>query len=251
MSLMAVYTLWLREMKRFMRFRSRIVSSIATPIFWLLLFGVGLTTAFRFPGLGEVSYLEFMAPGIVGMTLLFASTFAGVSVLWDRQFGFLKEIMVAPVPRTHIVLGKTIGGATTSLIQGGIMLIVTLFVGIKFSLVGFFIAFLFMILISLGYVAFGLIFAAKMEDPHGFQMIMSFLVMPMFFLSGALFPLDKVPGWLKSLSCINPLTYGVDGIRGALIGNSTFSLWTDFIVLIGFCFAAVYMASYFFEKTTV
>ncbi|MFQ6050170.1 MAG: ABC transporter permease [Candidatus Hydrothermarchaeota archaeon] len=248
---MAIYTLWLREMKRFIRFRSRVVSSLATPIFWLLLFGVGLTTAFRFPGLGRLSYLEFMAPGIVGMTLLFASTFAGVSVLWDRQFGFLKEIMVAPVSRTHIVLGKTIGGATTSLIQGGIMLIVTLLVGIKFSLSGFFIAFLFMILISIGYVAFGLIFAAKMEDPHGFQMIMSFLIMPMFFLSGALFPLDRVPHWLRSLSCINPLTYGVDGMRGALIGNSVFPLWTDFIILVTFCLITISLASYFFEKTTV
>ena len=244
-----IYTLWLREMKWFVRGKARIIQAIAQPFLWLAIIGVGLSSSFNLQG--GVSYLQFMAPGIVGLTLLFASTMSGVSVLWDKQFGFLKEILVAPVSRTHIMFGKTLGGVTTSLLQGVLLLLVATLVGIWPPSIGALIqVILFMAFISLSFVALGLALASRMSDPMAFPLVINFLIMPIFFLSGALFPLTAAPGWMKAIAYINPLRYGVDGLRGAILGISDFSLYVDFGVLFIFSVAMVLLGGYLFRKTS-
>jgi len=244
---MSIYTIWLREIKLFFRAKSRVAGSIAMPVFWLAFVGIGFKSAFNLRGL-EIGYLEFMAPGIIGMSLLFSSMFSGLSVLWDRQFGFLKEILVAPVSRTSIVLGKTLGGATIAVIQGILILLVSIAMGVKIRFEGILPSVLFMLLISSSFIGLGLAFASKMTDPHGFQAVYGFIMMPMFFLSGALFPLDALPLWLKSLTYLNPLTYGVDALRGLLIGISHFSLWQDFLAMFIFLLTTTSLGSYLFRR---
>lgn len=244
----AIYTIWLREVKRFIRARSRIIGSIGMPFFFLAVMGTGLNSAFQLPGM--TNYLDFMAPGIIGMVLLFSSMISGVSVIWDREFGFLKEIMVAPISRVSIVLGKTLGGATTSIAQALLMLIVSLLIGVKPpTLAGLAMLISFMIIISIGLVSLGLAFASRMRDPHGFQLVINFVIMPMFFLSGALFPLEPLPGWLRGISMLNPLTYGVDALRYSWLGISHFSPWVDLGVLVLFSTAMVVLGAYLFEKS--
>ena len=240
--LVAIYTLWLREMKHYFRARSRFLGSLATPIFWLAFVGIGLSSAFY------SRYLDFMFPGIIGMSILFTSTFSGVSVLWDKQFGFMKEIFVAPISRVSIVLGKMLGGVSIAMLQGICILLFSKIFGIKILLHGVIPSLFIMFLISASYVCFGLIFAARMEDPHGFQIIVNFLIMPMFFLSGALFPITKIPQWLKLLVCINPFTYGVDALRLCLIGEGVFSLAKDVLALLVFFILTLSLATYLFRE---
>lgn len=243
----AVATIWLREMKLYVRARSRLVGSIATPFFWLAFVGIGFRSAFRLDL--PTDYLAFMTPGILGMSLLFSSMFSGLSVLWDRQFGFLKEILVAPVSRTAVVVGKTLGGATISTLQGMMILALSMLMGVELSGAGgVLLAMLFMLLISASFISLGIAFASRMEDPHGFQLIMGFIVMPIFFLSGALFPIDRLPLWLKTLSYLDPLSYGVDGLRGALIGISQFSLLTDITAVLAFLALTTFIGSYLFRS---
>lgn len=263
MTAQAIYVLWLRDMKWFLRAKARIASSVATPFLWLAIIGVGLNSAFARPGF---NYLEFMAPGIVGMTLLFSSTMSGISVIWDKQFGFMKEILVAPVSRIHIMLGKVFGGATTSMLQGALLLFA---IGV-FNVIGLIEIrapgaiqilqiLIFMVLISISFVSIGLALASTIEDPIAFPIVTNFLIMPLFFLSGALYPIGSLPGypqmgslpgWLTSLSRIDPLTYGVDGLRGATLGVSHFPLLLDFAVLAAFSFAMILLGGYLFRKIT-
>lgn len=244
-----VYTIWLREMKLFLRAKSRVVGSIATPFFWLAFVGVGFRSAFT-PNL-PTDYLTFMAPGIIGMSLLFSSMFSGLSVLWDRQFGFLKEILVAPVSRVSVMIGKTLGGATISTLQAISILLISILMGVKLeNPSGIPLAVLFMVLISAAFISLGLAFASRMEDPHGFQIIMSFIILPIFFLSGALFPIDRLPIWLRALSYLDPLTYGVDALRGTLIGIYQFSLMLDFLAVSVFLVATTAIGSYLFSTAT-
>ncbi|MEE8168494.1 MAG: ABC transporter permease [Candidatus Hydrothermarchaeales archaeon] len=245
----AVSTIWLREMKLFLRARSRLLGSIATPFFWLAFVGIGFKSSFRMDL--STDYLTFMAPGIIGMSLIFSAMFSGLSVLWDRQFGFLKEILVAPVSRAAVVIGKTLGGATISTLQGIVILMISILMGVKIvGWEGVLISIVFMMLISASFISLGIAFASKMEDPHGFQLIMSFVVLPVFFLSGALFPLDRLPTWLKMLSYADPLTYGVDGLRGSLIGMSQFPLWVDFLIVLAFLIFSTAVGSQLFKSTT-
>ncbi len=197
-------------------------------------------------------YVSFLTPGIIGMTLLFSATFAGLSVLWDREFGFLKEIMVAPVSRIAIVLGRTAGGLTTGILQAVIILVSGILLGMTMpSLAGFLLSLVFMILIAATFIGLGLAFASKMEDMSGFSLIMNFLIFPLFFLSGALFPLDRFPAAIKTLAYLNPLTYGVDGLRYSLIGTSAFSPVADFGILGVSCVALLFLGAYLFETTEV
>ncbi len=192
--------------------------------------------------------MEFVGPGIVGMQLLFASMFGGLSVLWDRQFGFLKEILVAPVSRFAIMIGKTVGAVTTSMVKALVFLLAIILGGlVNTSLIGFVLTLFFMLLISASFVSLGIAFAAKMEDPHGFQLIMNFIIMPIFFLSGALFPLENLPYWLNALTLLNPLTYGIDGMRFALGGHNVFSPMIDAIVLFGFWLGASLVGTVLFK----
>jgi ABC-2 type transport system permease protein len=247
----AVSIIWLRELKKYWRNKSRIIGSLGMPFFMLVIVGGGLN---RMVGTGTTggSYQAFIMPGIVGMVLLFASMFSGVSVIWDKQFGFMKEILVAPVSRTRIIIGKTLGGATTALLQALLMLLISLVLGIRLhSVVGFFLALVVMFLISVAFVALGTAIASKMTDMHGFQLIMNFLIMPLFFLSGALFPLTDAPAWLQTLSYVDPLTYGVEALRYCFLGASTIAFPLSVLVLIGFTIVSIGIGTYFFNRMEV
>src|SRR6187401_2052513 len=217
----AIYILWLRELKRYSRSRAQIIASLGQPLLYLLALGFGLGPVFEKAGQG--SYLQFVAPGVIGMSVLFSSIFSGIGLLWDRQFGFLKETLVAPVPRLTIMAGRTLGGATIAIIQGTLVLIVCMIVGFRpenWAAVP--IALMFMALIAIVFSALGTAIGSTLKDMQGFQLIMNFLVMPIFFLSGALFPLNNLPAALALQTRLDPLAYGIDGLRGALIGVSHF-----------------------------
>jgi ABC-2 type transport system permease protein len=246
----AIQVLWLREMKRFLRAKSRIVGALAMPLFFLAFLGMGFRRI-SVPGMTEqVDYIRYLVPGILGMSLLFSSTFGGLSVLWDREFGFLKEIMVAPVTRVSIVLGRIAGGVTTALIQGLLILGISSLIGFRMnSILSLGMTIVFMILISVAFLGLGLIFASKMKDMQGFSIVMNFVIFPLFFLSGALYPLDNFPGWLRSLSYLDPLTYGIDGLRGVLIGISSYSILFNFVLMVTFSLVMIVLGAYFFEKS--
>jgi ABC-2 type transport system permease protein len=218
------------------------------PVFFLLVLGLGLNSVVSLPGM-EQGYIGFIIPGIISMSVLFTSVFSGIQVIWDKQFGFLKETLVAPVSRLEIMLGQTFGGATTSVIQGLIILVVSLFLGLKIdSIAGFLIACVFMLLIGLSFTAFGIAIASRMEDMHGFQLIMNFVIFPIFGLSGALFPIDSLPPWMKTLTLLDPLTYGVEGIRYGLLGTSQINPLFSFVALTGFTVFMVVFGAYLFRK---
>jgi ABC-2 type transport system permease protein len=226
----AIYILWLREIKRYSRSRAQIVASLGQPLLYLLALGFGLGPVFQKAGQG--SYLQFVAPGVIGMSVLFSSIFSGIGLLWDRQFGFLKETLVAPVPRLHIMIGRTLGGATVSMLQGTLVLIVCLIAGFRPAHLSTLpMALFFMALISIVFSALGTAIGSTLQNMQGFQLIMNFLVLPIFFLSGALYPLSNLPAALAAVTRVDPLTYGIDGLRGAFIGAGHFGAATDAIVL--------------------
>ena len=248
----AVYMLWLREMKRTWRAKSRIIGSLMMPLFFLLFMGTGFRRA-SLPNMpAGVDYLTFLVPGVIGMTLLFSSVFGGMQVLWDKEFGFLKEIMVTPVSRLSIVLGRMAGGSTVALVQALLILILSMWRGFRVAGPGgLAVGFGFMVLTSFTFIGLGLAFASRLKDMHGFQIIMNFVVFPLFFLSGALYPVQGLPSVLKPLVYLDPLTYGVDGIRGALVGASAFPIGLDFAVLAGMCAGMVVLGAWLFEGSDV
>ena len=226
----AIYILWLREVKKYGRSRVQIIASLGQPLLYLLVLGFGLGPVYQKAGGG--SYLQFMAPGIVGMAVLFTSVFSGIALLWDRQFGFLKETLVAPVPRIYVMIGRTLGGATVAMLQGTLIVVVCLIAGFRpVSLIGIPLGFVFMALIAVVFAALGTSIGSSLQDMQGFQLIMNFLVLPIFFLSGALFPLNNLPKALSFVTKLDPLSYGVDGLRAALIGTSHFGVIVDAVVL--------------------
>jgi ABC-2 type transport system permease protein len=243
-----IYTIWLRSIKRYLRSKSRIIGSLSMPLFFLLILGFGLNSVVSVPGMGQ-GYNVFLIPGIVAMSVLFTSVFAGIQIIWDKQFGFLKETLVAPVSRMEIMLGQTLGGATTACIQGLLILVLSLFIGLSLSSgAGFLIALAFMVLIGVSFTAFGIAIASKMEDMHGFQLIMNFVVFPIFGLSGALFPISSLPAWLKPLTLLDPLTYGVEGIRYGLLGTSQIDPLVCGTVLAGFAAVVSILGAYLFRR---
>jgi ABC-2 type transport system permease protein len=246
----AIYILWLRELKRYTRSRAQIVASLGQPLLYLLVLGFGLGPVFQQAGKG--SYIQFVAPGVVGMSILFTSIFSGIGLLWDRQFGFLKETLVAPVPRTNVMIGRTLGGATVATIQGSLILTVCLIAGFRpahWTTVP--LAFLFMILTAIVFAGLGTAIGSFLENMQGFQLIMNFLVMPIFFLSGALFPLTNLPKLLSAATSLDPLTYGIDGLRGALIGLSHYGFITNVSVLSVVAIFFVVIGGYFFSKIQI
>jgi len=246
----AIYVMWLRQMKRFYRAKSRIIASIVQPLFFLFILGSGFRVA-TFAGI-EGDYIHFLAPGIITMAIMFSSMFTGVSVLWDKQFGFLQEVLVAPISRFSIIFGRTLGGATTALIQGFIILFISLALGVQIpSIFGFVLTLITMILVSFTAVGFGLIFASKMNDFQGFQVIMNLLIMPLFFLSSAFFPIgESLPGWLRTIAYVNPMFYMVDGMRGSLTGvNNIFPPLIDLSIILVICIVMMGLGSYFFSKS--
>ncbi len=242
-----IYTIWLRNMKRYIRSKSRIIGSISMPLFFLLFLGFGLNSVVQIPGMDE-NYIVFLIPGMVAMSVLFTSVFSGIQIIWDKQFGFLKETLVAPVSRLEIMLGQTAGGATTAFIQGVIILVLSLCIGLKsVSLAGFFIAFGFMALIGIAFTAFGIAIASRMDDMTGFQLIMNFVVFPIFGLSGALFPISSLPPAIVPVTMIDPLTYGVEGIRYGLTGVSQINPLVSLAVLGGFTVVMTIIGAYLFR----
>ncbi|MDD5111550.1 MAG: ABC transporter permease [Candidatus Altiarchaeota archaeon] len=225
----AIIALWYREVKAYSNDRPRIISSIVRSLLWLVIFGSGLNSA-RFSGL-EVNYQEFLFPGVVGMSLLFTSMFAGVSVIWDREFGFLKEIVVSPITRPAMLLGKVLGGSTIAVAEALLILSCSSLIGVHVNWINLPLILLAMILISFTLVSLGLTVASFIESFEGFNTIMSFVIMPMFFMSGAVFPLSSVPEWMMPIVRLNPLTYGVDAIRTLILGISYMDLHVDFAVL--------------------
>lgn len=248
--MIAIYTLWLREVKKYFRSKSRIIGSLGQPLLFLVALGFGLGPVFKAAGQGD--YIQFLVPGIISMSILFLAIFSGISVIWDRQFGFLKETLVAPVPRWQIMLGRTLGGATVAVLQGIIVFLISLLLGFHLQNMSLLLlAFVFMLMISLLFTALGTAIASILEDMHGFQLIMNFLVMPIFFLSGALFPLTDLPKILKTIVMFDPLSYGVDGLRGTLGGVAQFGLFTDFWILAATVAVLVAIGSYLFSKIQV
>jgi ABC-2 type transport system permease protein len=246
----AIFILWLRQIKRYSRSRAQIIASLGQPLLYLFVLGFGLGPVYEAAGQG--SYLQFVAPGVVGMSVLFTSIFSGIGLLWDRQFGFLKETLVAPVPRLHIMIGHTLGGASIAMIQGLLVLVVCLIAGFRPQQLSTLpLAVLFMALIAVVFAGLGTAIGSTLQNMQGFQLIMNFLVMPIFFLSGALFPLDNIPTALSIVTKLDPLTYGIDGLRGAFIGLSHFGMLTDAIVLFGVAWVFLALGAWSFSKIQV
>lgn len=246
----AVYVLWIRQLIRYVRSRSRMIGALGQPLMFLIALGYGFGAIYRRAGAGN--YIFFLVPGIISQTILFSAVFAGTEIIWDRQFGFLKETLVAPVSRFNIMLGRTLGGATVATIQGLIVLALSYIIG--FRIVNYWmlpLAIGFMFIIALMFTALGTAIASRLTDFQGFQLIMNFLVMPMFFLSGALFPLTGLPPVMETITTINPLTYGVDAMRGTLTHTAHIGLGTDIWVLAVLTFLFIWIGSILFAKIEV
>lgn len=243
-----IYILWLRQLKHYWRSKARLVGSLGQPLLFLIAFGFGFGPMYSRAS-GGANYMDFLAPGIISMSILFTAVFSGLEVIWDRKFGFLKETLVAPISRTEIMFGKTLGGATIAMVQGLVVFCLTYLLGFRAgSLAGFCLGLVFMFLIALLFTGMGLTIASKMKDMQGFQVIMNFLIMPIFFLSGALFPVDNLPPAIYFISRIDPLTYGVDGLRGALIGGSIFGVYYDLLVITGLAVFICGLGTVLFSK---
>ncbi|VVB60880.1 ABC-2 type transporter [uncultured archaeon] len=247
-----IYALWYRETKVFLRERSRVISSIINPLLWLLIIGGGLGSAVSFSG---INYQTFIYPGILIQTALFSSVFFGVYIVWDKKIDFMKEVLVAPMRRTSIFIGKILGGSTDTLLQvlilfviGIIFMIGGIMPGLKLTPFSVLVSLAFLLVTTVGLVSIGLILGSQMESPEGFQLIISFLIFPLFFLSGALFPITNLPGWLAPLILANPVTYAVDGIRGVMMGISRFNLLFDFTLVCLFALVMVLIGTYAFKK---
>lgn len=243
----AIYMLWLRQIKRYVRSKPRVIASLGQPLLYLLALGFGFGPIFAKAGQGN--YIQFIAPGVISMTVLFTSIFSGIELFWDRQFGFLKETLVSPTPRWAIMLGRTLGGATTALMQGLIVTVICLIAGFRVnSIYSLPAAFLFTGLIAVLFTALGTAIASMLDDFQGFQLVINCLIMPVFFLSGALFPLANLPPTLGFISAMDPLSYGVDGLRAVLTGVSHFGVAMDLGVLGALTAGFMALGSWLFSR---
>jgi len=241
-----MYILWLRQVKRFFRAKSRMIGAVGQPLLFLLALGYGLGSVYQRAGQGN--YLEFLVPGIMAQTVLFSAMFYGAMIMFDKQFGFLKETLVAPVSRTKIMLGGALGGATTAVIQGMLVFVISLLIGFRpdhwLSVIP---TVVILSLLAVAIACFSSGIGSFVEDMQGFQAINQFLVFPLYFLSGALYPLDHVPDWLRVVAEFNPMSYAVDAMRGALIGQTHFGLAKDFVVLIATVLVLMAFGAYRFR----
>ncbi len=245
-----IYILWLRQIKRYLRSRTRIIGALGQPLLFMVAFGFGFGAIFARAGAGN--YMNFLIPGIIGQSILFTAIGSGIDLIWDRQFGFLKETLAAPVSRFEIFFGRTLGGATVATIQGVIVLGLSFIVGFRpYSILQMIIAIPAMFLLALLFTSLGTAIATKMEDFQGFQLIMNFLVMPLFFLSGALFPLNAMPSVLVTIARFNPLSYGIDLIRGLLSNLSNFGYGLDLLILAGLTAILLGLGSFLFSRIEV
>ncbi|MFH0929050.1 MAG: ABC transporter permease [Candidatus Aenigmatarchaeota archaeon] len=248
----AIYVIWLRQLKRFSRDKGRLISNIVQPFMFLAILGFGLGSATFTDLPAGIGYMEILAPGIIAWSILFPSLFTGLSILWDRQFGFLQEVLVAPVSRTSIVIGTILGGATIAMVQATIVLTISIIMGVSFSISPLLIfALPFMLLTSFVAIGIGLIIASKLQSIEGFQFIMSILIFPLLFLSSPFSPLDPLPSWLKLLAFMDPITYGVDGLRASLVGFSYFPIYVDLLALSVISIVFIMIGSYLFSRSEV
>ena len=242
-----IYVLWLREVKSYFRSWPRLLGSLGQPLLFMVAIGFGFGPVFKAAGMGD--YIQFLIPGVMAMSIIFTSVFSGLQIIWDRQFGFLKEMLVAPVSRLEIMFGRCLGGATIAVFQGCIVLLLSLIVGFHLDNVwNLFAAIGFMFLTAFLFTLFGTGIASSLKDAQGFQLIINFLVMPLFFLSGAIFPINDLGPTLYIAVKINPLTYGVDALRGTLVGLNHFPLLHDCIILVSVIAVLLFVSSYLFSK---
>jgi len=249
----AVYVITMREFIKFTREKSRLLGTMARPILWLFVVGGGMGKLVKVSG--GVSYIQFIFPGMIGMTILFASIFSAISIVWDREFGFLKEILVAPISRFSIVFGKAMSGAVISLFQVLIILAFAPVIGVGIGVGQFFLLLLFSLLLAFSLTAMGILVASRMTSYEGFNIIMNFLVMPMFFLSGAMYPVKLLPPVLMEVSHFNPLTYGVDALKNVTLAHAAgspmgpeYPLSMDLALVCGFMVVMVVLANLSFRK---
>jgi ABC-2 type transport system permease protein len=261
-TLRAIYIIWYRDILRFWRDRMRLIGSLAQPLLFLIVFGTGLSSALSGAGGGfngglggaagsDFGYTQFIFPGIIGMSILFSAIFGAMSIVWDREFGFLKEVLVAPIDRSAVAIGKALGGATQAMIQGLILLVLSPIVGVKLTVVSVLLVILFSFLLAFSLSALGVLIASRMKSMQGFQVVMNFLMMPIFFLSGSLFPLQGLPDWMTFLTRIDPASYGMDPLRRVMlegaglpaaaldrlsltIGDYVLPIWLEGLILLAF-----------------
>jgi ABC-2 type transport system permease protein len=263
-TLRAVYIIWYRDLLRYYRDRWRLLTSLAQPLLFLVVFGTGLSASLRgatagFGGTPGLHYQQFIYPGIIGMAVLFTAIFGAMSIVWDREFGFLKEVLVAPIHRSAVAVGKTLGGATQAMLQGLILLLLAPVVGVGLTWQGVLALVPLIFIYAFALSALGVAVAARMRSMQGFQVVMNFLMMPIFFLAGALFPLVGLPLWLTVLSRLDPATYGIDPLRRTVLGagrvpervldgmgvslfGQTLAIWTEELLLLGFGLAMLALA---------
>ncbi len=227
-----VYAVWLREAKIYVREKERLISAIISPLLWIFAFGTGVGSTVDI--IQGYSYQVFIYPGIVVMTVLFTSLFYGIYIIWDRKLDFLKEVLVAPVSRASVFAGKMLGGATDAMVQVIILLVIGFFINVPLTPLNTVWAFLMLLLISVAMVSIGLVIGSNLKSPEGFSLVINFVMWPMFFFSGALFPVDNLPHWLAAVTYMNPLTYGVDALRGIILGINQFSILYDALVMLVF-----------------
>jgi len=242
-----LYAIWEREVRVYLRERSRVLSSIVSPVLWLVIYGGGVGAQIS---VGGLSYQTYIYPGIIVMALIFSSIFYGASIVWDRKVDFLKEVLVAPVRRSTAFMGKVLGGATDGIIQATIILVLAPFFGVAVGL-HLLLVYAYMMALLVGLVSIGLIIGSFMESSEGFSLLGGFIVFPLFFLSGALFPLTGLPEWLLTLTLVNPVTYGVDAMRGLMLGTYRFGLFPDFSVLLLFALVMVGIGSWAFNRMKI
>jgi len=227
-----IYAVWLREAKIYMREKERLISSAVSPLLWIFGFGAGVGTTVE--AVSGYSYQIFIYPGIMVMTVLFTSLFYGIYIIWDRKLDFLKEVLVAPVSRASVFAGKMLGGATDAMIQVIFLLIIGIFINVPFTPIIIIEAFFMLLLITIAMVSIGLVIGANLKSPEGFSLVINFVMWPMFFFSGALFPVSNLAPWLAAITYLNPLTYGVDALRGIILHINHFSIIFDAGVLLLF-----------------
>jgi len=244
-----IYILWLRQLKRYFRSTPRMIGSIGQPLLFLLALGFGFGPIYQKAGGGN--YIQFLAPGVIAMGILFTGMFMGIEIIWDRQFGFLKETLVAPVSRLSIMIGRTLGGATVAIMQGIVVFLISLLIGFHPDWQNVWIGFIFMILIGVFFTGLGTAIASLLDDMQAFPLITNFVVMPLFFLSGSLFPLAGLSKIISFIAQIDPLSYGIDGMRGAFTQNIFFGYFTDFSVLIISTILILSIGAYFFSKVEI
>ncbi|MEM5792904.1 MAG: ABC transporter permease [Candidatus Aenigmatarchaeota archaeon] len=245
MSFEAIYTVWLREMIRYFRQKERIIGSLVMPLFWLVVFGSSMRPSVD---IGNLDYRTFISPGVIMMTVVFTSVSSGISIIWDKELGFMKEMLVAPVSRISIVLGKSLGTATTALIQGMLIMFISMLIGLNVSFYTILLMIPIILFISLGLVGIGITLGSLMNNIEGFQLLFNFLVMPLVFLSGALFPINNLPPYLKFIPYIDPVTYGVELLRYILIGYSTIPFYISLAVVLVFSTSMLFISTLAFKR---